>query len=56
LFFQFECLSMTMRVTKGSEALALAAHAARGDMARTERIIRHLCRCEGQVGSKLTGM
>jgi hypothetical protein len=33
-----------MRETNGSSALALAAQAARGDMARTERTIKHLHR------------
>jgi hypothetical protein len=42
LFFQFECRSMTTRVTKGRAALTLAAQAARGDSARTERIIKQL--------------
>lgn len=31
-----------MRVTKGKAALTLAAQEVRGDMARTERIIKHL--------------
>ena len=42
LFFQFEWRSMTMRSTKGSAALTLAAQAARGDSARTDRIIKQL--------------
>jgi hypothetical protein len=39
-----------MRVTNGNAALTLAAQEVRGDMARTESIIRHLLMVHDNIG------